>query len=68
MSQAQRLSATKRLVEQRHRRPVEALLRGYHDLGWDQGRIAAELGVSRHSVMRWYREYGIQTRRGRKVA
>ena len=58
-------SPTKQLVEHLHGRPVEALLRGYHDLGWSQGRIAAELGVHRITVVRWFAEYGIQTGRRR---
>lgn len=53
-------SATRRLIEQTHGRPVEALLRGYHSVGWTQGRIAQELGVSRITVNRWFREYGIE--------
>lgn len=63
------VSATKRLVEASHPGlSVEALLRGYDALGWTQGRIAVELGVSRATVNRWYRAYNIQAARGRRVA
>lgn len=60
------MTPTKRLVELAHGRSAEALLRGYHDLGWTQGRIADELGVSRKTVIAWFREYGIKTKRGRR--
>ena len=53
-------SATRRLIEQTHGRPLESLLRGYHGLGWSQGRIADELKVSRITVNRWFKEYGIK--------
>lgn len=59
-------SATRRLVEQAHGRPVEALLRGYNELGWTQGEIADHLGVSRISVVRWFSEYGIKAARSRR--
>lgn len=60
MTQERPPSATKRLVERQHRQPVDVLLRGYHALGWTQGRIAEELGVSRATVNRWFGEYGIR--------
>jgi len=53
-------SATKRLVERTHGRPVPDLLRGYRQVGWTQGRIAQELGVSRATVNRWFREYDVR--------
>lgn len=61
-------SATREMVRLVNGRPVETLLRGYHELGWTQGRIAAELGVSRTSVNRWFREFGIQALRGRRAS
>jgi DNA-binding transcriptional regulator LsrR (DeoR family) len=53
-------SATRRLIEQTHGRPLETLLRGYQALGWTQGRIAEELGVSRVTVNRWFRAFGLR--------
>jgi CRP-like cAMP-binding protein len=62
----QPLSATQELIEMRHRLPVEELLRGYNSLGWTQQEIADKLGVSRLSVVRWFRRYGIEpAHRGR---
>jgi DNA-binding transcriptional regulator LsrR (DeoR family) len=56
-------SPTKRLIEHEHGRPVEELVRGYHALGWSQGRIASELGVHRITVVRWYKELGLSGKR-----
>jgi hypothetical protein len=69
MNQGRRLSGEKRAVEMAHRgRPVEEVLRTYHELGWTQGRIAEELQVTRQTVVAWFRLYGIQTTKGRRVA
>ena len=54
------VSATQELIEMRHRLPVEELLRGYNSLGWTQQEIADKLGVSRISVVRWFRRYDIE--------
>lgn len=70
MSQGtRRLSGEKRAVEMAHRgRPVEEVLRTYHELGWTQGRIADELHVTRQTIIAWFREYGLTTTKGKRVA
>lgn len=56
-------------MEMAHRgRPVEEVLRTYHELGWTQGRIADELQVTRQTVIAWFKEYGLTTTKGRRVA
>lgn len=63
------MSGERRAVELAHRgRPFEDVLRGYHELGWSQGRIAEELHVSRQTVIAWFKEVGIETTKGRRVA
>ena len=56
------VSATQELIEVRHRMPVEELLRGYNSLGWTQQEIADKLGVSRITVVRWFRRFDIDAR------
>ena len=60
---------TVRLLEVIHGRPLEATLRELYDSeGLSQVEVAARLGVSRWTVMKWMAEYRIPTRDRRRVA
>lgn len=56
-------------IEARTGEPVETTLARLYVRGMSQQAIADELGVSRLSVIRWMRAFGLLTRRpGEKVA
>jgi predicted DNA-binding protein (UPF0251 family) len=62
-------SRTEQIVEAQHGAPLEALLRRlYVTEGLSQDKVAATLGISQRSVIRWMAAYGIPTRDRRKVA
>lgn len=60
---------TARLIEAVHGRTLDSVLRDlYEDQQLSQEQVAAELGVSRWTVMRWMADYRIPTRDRRRVA
>lgn len=50
------------MVEAKFGQPVEVVLRARYAEGKTQAEIAEELGVSRHSIVRWMRDLGIESR------
>lgn len=61
-------TAEQQRVEHEHGAPIESLLRRlYVDEGLTQPQVAAVLGVSTRSVIRWMRDCGIPTRDRRAI-
>ena len=62
-------SRLEQIIEARHGLTIQNLLYGlYVEQGLSQGQVAAALGVSTRSVLRWMADYGIPARDRRKVA
>lgn len=61
-------TAEQQRVEHRHGASIEVLLRRlYVEEGLTQPQVAATLGVSTRSVVRWMRDYRIPTRDRRAI-
>ncbi len=62
-------TAEQQRVEHQHGEPIDALLRRLYQVeGLTQPEVAALLGVSTRSVIRWMRDYRIPTRDRRAIA
>jgi transposase len=59
---------TEQILEAKHGVPLPELLRTlYHEEGLSQQAVADRLEVSRATVVRWMKEFGIPTRDRRAV-
>lgn len=62
-------SHTQQVIEQQVGEPIEVVLeRLYVERGMTQAQVASALGTTRQSVIKWLRDFGIESRRPEPVA
>lgn len=57
-------SHTQQVIEAQIGEPIEVVLeRLYVDRGMTQAQVASALGTTRQSIIKWLRDFGIESRR-----